>query len=78
MPISIYKVERLTSGPHNGDETLSFFIRPGRRRGPWKFFRPHEVPAFEGRVAWFEIERVRSEWRFVRQVERETGERIVP
>ena len=78
MPTLTYKVERLTSGSHHGDETLSFFIRPGSVRRPWKFFRPDEVPAFEGRVAWFEIERTRGQWRFVRQVDPNARRRLDP
>jgi hypothetical protein len=63
------KIERLTSGPNDGSRTLSFFIRPGSRSRPWKFFRPEEVPEFEGAHAWFEIERKGREWIFLRRVD---------
>lgn len=70
MQTHIYKIERLTLGAEQGYRTSRYFIRPQSRRRAWKFFELHEVPEFEGPVAWFEIERTKGEWRFVRQVER--------
>lgn len=69
MAVFTYKIERLKGPAAEGGETLALFVRPGRVRGPWKWFRPDEVPAFEGDAAWFEIERKRGAWVFVRQVE---------
>ena len=73
MPVLIYKIERLRLGPDQGRRTTRYFIRPGRVRGPWKFFRPDEVPPFEGETAWFEIERKGASWRFIREVEGRFG-----
>lgn len=51
-----------------------YFMIPGvdRRHGP-EFLSAHEVPEFDGDVAYFEMERVRTGpwmgWRIVKQVE---------
>jgi len=66
--VLVFKIERLRSSADDGGRTLSYFIRPGSRRRPWKFFDPAEVPAFEGESAWFEIDRARGAWTVVRQV----------
>lgn len=46
-----------------------WFIRPGRVRGRWVWFDPHEVPLVDAKAAWFEIERVRGGWRVLRHME---------
>jgi hypothetical protein len=54
---------------HDGsDRTLSFFARPGRRKGGWVWFEPDEVPEFNGDEADFECERVKGGWKVLRQV----------
>ena len=63
-----YKVERLKVVEGRPHARQSFFIRPGSRRRPWKFFTGGEVPEFEGDHAWFEIERDGHCWVFHRQV----------
>ncbi len=65
----VYKVERARSLPDAGGRTLYFMIRSGSRRRPHKFFQPGEVPAFDGEVAWFEIDRKSGAWTFLRQVD---------
>ena len=57
-------IERLVIG----EKTACYFIRPGSRSRPWHWFEPYEVPPFEGRSAWFEMERVRGGWKFIREV----------
>ena len=66
--IHTYKIERLkvVEGlPHNRQ---TFFVRPGSRSRPWKFFQNGQVPEFEGDEAWFEIERRGPLWIFLRQI----------
>jgi hypothetical protein len=61
-----YTVERRTDLDGND----LYFIIPSRdRRKHPKFFRPEEVPPFEGRAATFEIERKGKLWRFVKRVD---------
>lgn len=71
------KLERLkVPDGAGGVETARFFIRPGSRSRPWKWFEPSEVPPFEEEVGWFEMERVRgSGWKVLRQVAKPTWER---
>jgi hypothetical protein len=64
----IYKVERLNAVPGETHRETTFFIRPGSRRRSWKFFHNGAVPEFEGKCAWFEIERRGPLWIFHRQV----------
>lgn len=66
--VIVFKIERLRSGADDGRRTLSLFIRPGSRKRPWKFFSPEAVPPFEGEHAWFEIDRTRGAWTFLREV----------
>lgn len=70
MPILVHKVERFTAHAHEGGRTLFFMVRSGSRRRQSKFFEPGEVPEFEGDVGYFEIDRMRGRWVFVRQVEK--------
>ncbi len=65
MPV--YRVRRFRALPNAGNHTLYFKIDHGRLG---KFFDPREVPPFEGEEAWFEIDRAKGAWRFVRQVNR--------
>jgi hypothetical protein len=55
---------------HEGD-TLFFSVRPGSLSRPWKFLEPTEVPEFEGKSAWFEVEYQshHGAWRFLRRLE---------
>ncbi len=48
--------------------TLFFVAEGGSRSRPARFFRPEEVPPFEGECAVFEAERVDGRWRILRQV----------
>jgi hypothetical protein len=59
------KIERL---PGPGGITYRYLVRPGRRRGQWIWFDPHEVPEFEGAFAHFECERIPGHWKVLRQV----------
>jgi hypothetical protein len=63
---------------HEDGSTVMFTTRDGARTGrsPLQFFDPHQVPAFEGGSAWFEVERVRGGSRIVRiirQLDRPDG-----
>lgn len=65
-----YKVQRYRARPEDGGHTLFFGISLGSRSRGHKWFSPGEVPEFEGNSAWFEIDRAKGQWRFVRQIER--------
>ncbi len=62
------KLVRQRTLPRDGSRTLSFSAFLGSRSRGHLFFKPHEVPEFEGEEAWFEVERVNGCWRVVRQV----------
>lgn len=62
------KIERLRVVAGQPHRDQSFFIRPGSRHRPWRFFQGWEVPEFEGDHAWFEVERQGRCWVFHRQV----------
>lgn len=62
------KIERLKVVGDLTHKQQTFFIRPGGRRLPWKFFEGWEVPQFDGDHAWFEVERQGRCWVFHRQV----------
>jgi len=69
MNIRTFQLRRFRSRPEAGGETLFFRAMGGDRRHPMPFFRPEEVPAFEGDIAWFLAERVpRRGWRIVRRI----------
>ena len=69
MPLILtYKVERLKVIPGQPHAQQTCFIRPGSRRGRWKFFENGAVPEFEGDHAFFEIERKGPLWIFHGQV----------
>lgn len=69
MPrLIIAKIERLRSGADDGRRTMRYFIRPGSRSRAWKFFDVGQVPGFEGESAWFEIDRAKGGWTFLREV----------
>ena len=67
--VHTYKIERLRITPDQPHRQQTFFIRPGSRSRPWKFFQGAAVPEFEGPHAFFEIERVGKCWVFLRRVE---------
>lgn len=71
--IRTYKVQRYRNGPEDSGETLFFGIFLGSRSRGHKWFRPGQVPEFDGDEAWFEVDRDKGGWRFVRQVERPYG-----
>lgn len=65
---------KLTRVKHADGSTVMFTTPDGGRTGrsPLQFFDKEKVPAFEGDVAWFEVERVRNGAkivRIIRQVE---------
>ena len=52
-----------------GSRTLFFTTDFIGRKGSPDFFRPNQVPEFEGESAWFEAERVpKLGWRIIRRV----------
>ncbi len=61
---TIQTIERLG----DGDRTFCFFIRPGSRSRPYRWFEVAEVPPFDGKSARFEMERTRYGWTFIRQL----------
>jgi hypothetical protein len=64
-----FKLLRYRNLPEWGGQTLFFRADGGDRRHPAPFFRPNEVPEFEGESAWFEAERVpKGGWRIVRRL----------
>lgn len=73
--IHTYKVLRHRTLPNAGSRTLFFTINAGTRCQPTTFFRPGEIPEFDGEEAWFEAERNGTRWRFIRQVEKPRWER---
>lgn len=68
-PTLRYQVARVRSRPEDSHRTLCFVIRSSDRRKPSKFFRPGDVPEFDGESAWFEIDRSCGRWTFLRQVD---------
>jgi hypothetical protein len=65
-----FKLIRYRNLPEAGGRTLFFRADGGDRRHPAPFFRPHEVPEFDGDSAWFEAERIRGGggWRILRRI----------
>ena len=55
-------IQRLNNGPGVRER---FYVQPGRRRDPWIWFAPEEVPVFSGPQAVFEIERRGKRWAVV-------------
>ena len=45
-------------------KTLFFAVYLGTRRAGWRFFRPPDVPDFEGETAAFEVEVRKGQWVF--------------
>ncbi len=69
MRTRIFKLKRSRFLENAGGGTVFFTSDGGTRRQPTKFWRPGEVPAFEGEDAWFEAEQVPGcGWRIVRRV----------
>jgi hypothetical protein len=69
--IRLCEVRRKRLLPQDGGTTLFFTIHGIARRA--RFAQPHEVPEFEGEVAFFEVEqrnKTRLGYVFIRQVER--------
>lgn len=71
MSKSIVRISRRSLLESDGGGTLFFVIHSGRRPG---FLDADQVPEFEGKEAWFEVERVRiggriwPTWKVLRQV----------
>jgi hypothetical protein len=66
----VFRLRRQRFPPEAGGGTMHFVSCSGKRKPPFKFWRPEEVPEFEGAEGCFEAEYVRSHgWRIVRQVE---------
>jgi hypothetical protein len=69
MVIQRIKLIRHRTRENAGSRTLFFTTEFIGRKGHADFFRPHQVPAFEGESAWFEAERVpKLGWRIIRRV----------
>lgn len=63
------KLTRQRNLPSAGAGTLFFTTDHIGRRRHSDFFRPSEVPEFEGESAWFEAEQVpKMGWRILRRV----------
>jgi hypothetical protein len=65
-----FKLVRYCNLPQAGGRTLFFRADGGDRMHPAPFFRPDEVPEFEGDSAWFEAEQAPrgGGWRIVRRL----------
>lgn len=63
-------IERRRLLPKDGGGTLYFMCRSGRRRTQHRFFKPHEVPEFDGEAAVFEVawKSWQGPWRFIRLI----------
>ncbi len=72
-PIQVRKLVRYRTLPKDGGYTLYFKADIGRLG---RFFRPGQVPEFEGEEAWFEIQNVGGgQLAVLRQVEPPPGAR---
>ncbi len=68
MNTRTFQLKRFRTLPEAGGETLFFRAMGGDRRHPMPFFNPHEVPPFDGDLAWFLAERAPGRgWRIVRR-----------
>jgi hypothetical protein len=69
----VRRLQRITN--HDGG-TLHFMIASSDRRHPPQFISSDQVPAFEGREGWFELEKIHAKpwpfWKVLRQVEAPT------
>jgi hypothetical protein len=70
-PPAVAHLQRSRYLPQDGGGTVFLKLKVGRLG---KFFSPDQVPDFEGEEAWFEIEKDRGRYRFIRQVEPSAGE----
>lgn len=63
-------IERRRLLPKDGGGTLYFMCRSGRRRTQHRFFKPDEVPEFDGEEAVFEVawKSWQGPWRFIRLI----------
>jgi hypothetical protein len=69
MVVQRIKLIRHRTRENAGSRTLFFTTEFIGRKGHADFFRPHQVPAFEGESAWFEAERApKVGWRILRRV----------
>ena len=70
MQTRTFQLRRFRNRAEAGGETLFFRAMGGDRRHPMPFFRPEEVPAFDGDLAWFLAERgPGGGWRIVRRID---------
>jgi len=72
MPLPVKLLRRRTL-PEAGGQTLFFVTEGGDRRHPDRFFSPDQVPEFEGESAWFEVDKHRGRWTFLRQIDPPSG-----
>jgi hypothetical protein len=64
-----FELTRQRAPENAGSRTLFFTSPPLGKPGRKVFFRPDQVPDFEGDSAWFEAERVpKVGWRVIRRV----------
>jgi hypothetical protein len=63
-----FTLTRVRSLPNAGSVTLHFHTEGLGRRSRPLFFKPEEVPEFEGETAVFEAVRRPGGWRLVRQI----------
>jgi hypothetical protein len=54
-PVRTMKLVRFRTLPNAGGNTLYFWAKSGKSG---RFFRPEQVPEFEGEEAWFEVQNV--------------------
>ena len=74
-PTVIRRLKRVTDLE---GRTLNFMIPTSDRRHPPEFIPPDRVPEFEGKEAWFELEKVHTKpwafWKVLRQVDKPAHE----
>jgi hypothetical protein len=69
----ILQLKRYRALPSAGSRTLFFATPSTDRRHPSMFYRPDDVPEFDGDTGWFLAERVTGGWRIVRRVQEDGG-----
>ena len=71
MSMETYRFQlfRARTPPDADGRAPYFYTAATERHRRALFFRPHEVPEFEGDSAWFEARRHDGQWRIVRRVD---------
>ena len=72
--VRTFKLIRARTLPNAGNCTLFFHTEAASRGRQAHFFKPHEVPEFEGEEAVFECERRNGRWRVLRRVDQGSGD----